>query len=171
MCRWKTRLPQHWADSGVSRRILPGVMDPAMTAANATHNTCLILLHERIAYSDAKLNWVQLPSLFSADTCYSAAVEVCTIIRKTLSQRGAKYPGTPQLGLCAFVSARTLLCECSVFSFHAVRNVLANTLAQYTGGLTGSHSHPSSGSLHIISTTWRKAGERTTTNRYQFSAA
>lgn len=108
---WKTRLPQHWADSGVSRRVLPGIMDPAMTAANATHNTCLVLLHENIAFPDSQLNWVQLPSLCSAETCFSAAIEVCTIIQKFLDQRGKRYPLTPQLGFCAFMSARSLLCK------------------------------------------------------------
>ncbi|KAH7353177.1 fungal-specific transcription factor domain-containing protein [Pyrenochaeta sp. MPI-SDFR-AT-0127] len=109
LVRWKSQLPQQWADSGVSRRVMPGVMDPAMTAANATHNTCLILLHERIAYPDAKLSWVQLPSLSSAETCESAAIEICTIIKKILQQRSSQYPLAPQLGLCAFVSARSLL--------------------------------------------------------------
>jgi hypothetical protein len=108
---WKSRLPQHWIDSGVSRSMMPGVMDPAMTAANTTHNTCLILLHEKIAYPDADLSWLQLPSLCSADTCQSAAYEVCTTIRKFLEQRDEGYPLTPQLGLCAFVSARSLLSE------------------------------------------------------------
>ena len=98
---------------GVSRRILPGVMDPAMTAANATHNMCLILLHEKIACPDRRLSWVQIPSTSSADTCESAAIEICTIIGKILGQRGANYPLSPQLGLCAFVSARTLLCKLS----------------------------------------------------------
>jgi hypothetical protein len=107
--RWKRRLPQHWRDSGVSRRVLPGVMDPAMTAANATHNTCLILLHERIAYPESALHWVRLPSLDSAEICVRAATEVCTIIGKFLEQRPAPYALTPQLGLCAYVSARSLL--------------------------------------------------------------
>jgi hypothetical protein len=88
-------------------------MDPAMTAANATHNTCLILLHENIAYPDSRLNWVHLPSLCSMNTCYSAAVEVCIIIKKYIDQREPQYPLTPQLGFCAFVSARSLLSEFS----------------------------------------------------------
>jgi hypothetical protein len=106
---WKSRLPQQWVDSGVSRRIMPGIMDPAMTAANTTHNTCLILLHEKIAYPDTRLSWLQLPSLYSADTCQSASYEVCATIRKFLKQRVSDYPLSPQLGLCAFVSARSLL--------------------------------------------------------------
>ncbi|KAH7073249.1 fungal-specific transcription factor domain-containing protein [Paraphoma chrysanthemicola] len=109
LLRWKLRLPQQWKDSGISRRILPGVMDPAMTAANATHNTCLVLLHERIAYPEPSLSWVRLPSLDSGEICVGAATEVCTIIRKFIEQRPSPYAFAPQLGLCAFVSARSLL--------------------------------------------------------------
>ncbi|KAJ4300858.1 hypothetical protein N0V90_002946 [Kalmusia sp. IMI 367209] len=111
LMRWKTRLPRQWADSGVSRRLMAGIMDPAMAAANATHNTCLILLHSEIAYPDTKLRWVQLPSLCSAEICVNAAVEVCIIVRKFIAQRNARYPLSPQLGLCAFVSARSLLLQ------------------------------------------------------------
>jgi hypothetical protein len=97
---------------------------------------------------------MQLPSSFSANTCYSAAIEICTIIRKTLGQRGPEYPGTPQLGLCAFVSARSLLCEfqCS-FGLEAI----ADTLAQYTGDPVGSRSRPNFGSWRTVSTTWQNA--------------
>lgn len=106
---WRIRLPQQWKDSGMSRRVLPGIMDPAMTGANATHNTGLLLLHERIAYPDSSLRWVQLPSLDSAEICVRAATEVSTIITKFIEQRQEPYAFAPQLGLCAFVSARCLL--------------------------------------------------------------
>jgi hypothetical protein len=86
-------------------------MDPAMTAANATHNTCLVLLHERIAYPDPELHWVQLPSLDSAEICLLAATEVSLIIAKFLEQRPAPYALGPQLGLCAFISARNFLSQ------------------------------------------------------------
>jgi hypothetical protein len=105
------RLPKQWVDSGMSRRVLPGVMDPAMVAANCTHNTGLIILHEQVAYPDPKLSWVQLPSQTSAEICQQAAVENCTILIKYLEQKGTKSPLTSQLGLCAFLSARNLLCE------------------------------------------------------------
>ncbi|KAH7413979.1 fungal-specific transcription factor domain-containing protein [Phaeosphaeria sp. MPI-PUGE-AT-0046c] len=109
LMRWKLRLPQQWKDSGMSRKVLPGVMDPAMTAANAIHNTCLILLHERIAYPDPNLHWVQLPSLDSAEICVRAATEVSTILRKFVEQQKEPHAFSPQLGLCAFVGARSLL--------------------------------------------------------------
>jgi hypothetical protein len=97
----------------MSRRVLPGVMDPAMTGANATHNTCLVLLHERIAYPDTNLRWVQLPSFDSAEICVRAATEVSTIIVKFIEQRPEPYAFASQLGLCAFVSARCLLSKFS----------------------------------------------------------
>ncbi|KAH6876390.1 hypothetical protein B0T10DRAFT_465294 [Thelonectria olida] len=108
LVHWKMYLPQQWKDSGVSREIMPGVMDPNMTVANATHNTSMILLHQRIAYPDAELSGVRLPSLCSADTCYNAAVETANITTKYLEGSG-RLPVSPQLGLCAFVSGRVLL--------------------------------------------------------------
>ncbi|KAM5359842.1 hypothetical protein ACJZ2D_014184 [Fusarium nematophilum] len=108
LVHWKMYLPQHWKDSGVSRETMPGVMDPNMTVANATHNISLILLHERIAYPDAELNGVRLPSLCSADTCYSAATETANITTKYL-EGPSRLPVSPHLGICAFVSGRVLL--------------------------------------------------------------
>ncbi|OAK93765.1 hypothetical protein IQ06DRAFT_91232 [Phaeosphaeriaceae sp. SRC1lsM3a] len=125
LMRWKLRLPQQWKDSGMSRKVLPGVMDPAMTAANAIHNTCLVLLHERIAYPDPNLHWVQLPSLDSAEICIRAATEVSTILSKFVEQRSEPHAFSPQLGLCAFVSARSLLIHWQRF-----RSPLAQTYSQ-----------------------------------------
>lgn len=93
----------------MSRKVLPGIMDPAMTAANAIHNTCLVLLHERIAYPDPSLHWMRLPSIDSAEICIRAATEVCTILTRFIAQRKEPHAFSPQLGLCAFVSARNLL--------------------------------------------------------------
>ncbi|KAH7114283.1 hypothetical protein B0J11DRAFT_584717 [Dendryphion nanum] len=111
LIQWKRRLPQQWKDSGASRVTAPGMLDPNMTAANATHNSTLILLHESIAVPDARLSAVQLPSACSAETCQNAAVETCTITRKFLDQWKPHRPVSVQLGLCAFISARYLLRE------------------------------------------------------------
>lgn len=102
-------LPQQWKDSGISRETMPGVMDPNMTVANATHNISLILLHQRIAYPDAELNGIRLPSLCSADTCYNAAMETANMTTKYLEGSSPRLPVSPQLGICAFVSGRVLL--------------------------------------------------------------
>ncbi|KAF5007143.1 hypothetical protein FDECE_6529 [Fusarium decemcellulare] len=102
LVHWKMYLPQQWKDSGVSREMMPGVMDPNMTVANATHNISLILLHQRIAYPDAELGGIRLPSLCSADTCYTAAIETANITTKYLEGASHKWPVSPQLGICAF---------------------------------------------------------------------
>ncbi|KAF4452072.1 hypothetical protein F53441_5003 [Fusarium austroafricanum] len=109
LVHWKTYLPQQWKDSGISREIMPGVMDPNMTIANATHNTSLILIHQRIAYPDSELEGITLPSLCSAETCYNAAIETANITAKYLEGSVAARPVSPQLGICAFVSAQVLL--------------------------------------------------------------
>lgn len=106
---WKMYLPQQWKDSGISRKIMPGVMDPSMTLANATHNTSVILLHERIAYPDSELLGLNLPSQFSAQNCLNAAIETANITTKYLGGSPSARPVPPQMGICAFVSARTLL--------------------------------------------------------------
>ncbi|KAI8662124.1 Zn(2)-C6 fungal-type domain-containing protein [Fusarium sp. Ph1] len=109
LVHWKMYLPQQWKDSGISRETMPGVMDPNMTVANATHNISLILLHQRIAYPDAELSGIRLPSLCSADTCYNAAMETANMTTKYLEGSSPKLPVSPQLGICAFVSGRVLL--------------------------------------------------------------
>ncbi|KAG5776112.1 hypothetical protein H9Q73_010217 [Fusarium xylarioides] len=109
LVHWKMNLPQQWKDSGVSRKIMPGVMDPSMTLANATHNTSVILLHERIAYPDCELLGLNIPSQFSAQNCLNAAIETANITTKYLGGYPSARAMPPQMGICAFVSARTLL--------------------------------------------------------------
>ncbi|KAF5561336.1 hypothetical protein FPANT_14267 [Fusarium pseudoanthophilum] len=88
---------------------MPGVMDPSMTLANATHNTSVILLHERIAYPGSELLSLNLPSHFSAENCLNAAIETANITTKYLGGYPSARAVPPQMGICAFVSARTLL--------------------------------------------------------------
>ncbi|KAF5559113.1 hypothetical protein FPHYL_7151 [Fusarium phyllophilum] len=109
LVHWKMNLPQQWKDSGVSRKIMPGVMDPSMTLANATHNTSVILLHERIAYPGCEVLGLNIPSHFSAQNCLNAAIETANITTKYLGGYPSARPVPPQMGICAFVSARTLL--------------------------------------------------------------
>ncbi|KAI1010622.1 hypothetical protein LB503_004882 [Fusarium chuoi] len=116
LVHWKMYLPQQWKDSGVSRKIMPGVMDPSMTLANATHNTSVILLHERIAYPDAELLKLNLPSHFSAENCLNAAIETANITTKYLGGYPSARAVPPQMGICAFVSARTLLVHSQYYS-------------------------------------------------------
>ncbi|KAH7159461.1 hypothetical protein B0J13DRAFT_108654 [Dactylonectria estremocensis] len=109
LVHWKMFLPQQWQDSGISRETMPGVMDPNMTAAHATHNTSMILLHQRIAYPSAELADLKLPTFCSAETCQGAAIETATITRKYLDSSPKDTLVSPQLALAAFVSARVLL--------------------------------------------------------------
>ncbi|KAF5591661.1 hypothetical protein FPCIR_5941 [Fusarium pseudocircinatum] len=113
---WKMYLSQQWKDSGVSRKIMPGVMDPSMTLANATHNTSVILLHERIAYPDSELLSLNLPSHFNAENCLNAAIETANITTKYLGGYPSARAVPPQMGICAFVSARTLLAHSQYYN-------------------------------------------------------
>ncbi|VUC32926.1 unnamed protein product [Clonostachys rosea] len=109
LVHWKMFLPNQWKDSGASREAMPGIMDPNMTAANATHNVSMILLHQKIAYPGPELAGIKLPSSCSAETCLSAAVETANICNQFLEQTTKEVLVTPQLGFCAFISARVLL--------------------------------------------------------------
>ncbi|CAH0057292.1 unnamed protein product [Clonostachys solani] len=109
LVHWKMFLPNQWKDSGASRESMPGIMDPNMTAANATHNVSMILLHQKIAYPGPELAGIKLPSSCSAETCLSAAVETANICNQFLEQTTKEVLVTPQLGFCAFISARVLL--------------------------------------------------------------
>ncbi|RSM09904.1 hypothetical protein CEP52_003848 [Fusarium oligoseptatum] len=132
LVHWKMYLPQQWKDSGISREAMPGVMDPNMTVANATHNISLILLHQRIAYPDAELSGIRLPSLCSADTCYNAAMETANMTTKYLEGSSSKLPVSPQLGICAFVSGRVFLVHCRYYKTTLAEefNVLMDNLRE-----------------------------------------
>lgn len=101
----------------MSREIMPGVMDPNMTIAHTTHNTSMILLHQRIAYPTKELMSVKLPSLYSAETCQSAAAETATITKNYLELASPQTIISPQMAFAAFVSARVLLGRILLSSF------------------------------------------------------
>lgn len=86
-------------------------MDAAMTVANATYNTSLVLLHSEIAFPDPSLSCIQieLPSAFSAQVVVAACTEVCSLVSKLFAQRNGDFIVTPMLGVCAFVCGRALL--------------------------------------------------------------
>lgn len=105
-------LPQRWRDSNISRQPALINMDPNLTLAHVTHNTSMILLHQRIAYPDPL--WsdsFKLPSFCSAETCQVAAVETTTITQKYLKYTPEYSPVTNQYAFCVFISARVLLGE------------------------------------------------------------
>ncbi|KAH6689798.1 hypothetical protein F5X68DRAFT_254373 [Plectosphaerella plurivora] len=109
LVHWKLSLPREWQDSGMSREIMPGVMDPNMTNAHVTHNASMILLHHRIAYPSPELRTTKLPSLYSAETCQSAAVETANITRSYIEKWPPNTLVAPQMAFASFVSARLLL--------------------------------------------------------------
>lgn len=85
-------------------------MDPNLTLAHATHNTSMILLHQRVAYPPADwANIVKLPSICSAETCQNAAIETQNITAKYLKYTPSDSPVANQFAFCAFVAARVLL--------------------------------------------------------------
>jgi len=107
---WKMFLPLQWKDSNISRQPELVEMDPNLTLAHATHNTSMILLHQRVAYPPADwANIVRLPSVWSADTCQNAAIETQNITAKYLKYTPKDSPVAHQFAFCAFVAARVLL--------------------------------------------------------------
>lgn len=85
-------------------------MDPNLTLAHITHNTSMILLHQRIAYPP--LEWhevLKLPTLSSAETCETAAAETANITKKFLDYSSLQSIVDSQFAFCVFVSARMLL--------------------------------------------------------------
>ncbi|EFQ31875.1 uncharacterized protein GLRG_07019 [Colletotrichum graminicola M1.001] len=110
LVHWKMFLPQKWKDSNISRQPALINMDPNLTLAHVTHNTSMILVHQRIAYPDAHWsNIVKLPSFCSAETCQEAAIETTTITQKYLKYTPENSPATSQFAFCVFISARVLL--------------------------------------------------------------
>ncbi|KAI8575008.1 hypothetical protein K450DRAFT_263777 [Umbelopsis ramanniana AG] len=103
LVRWKTFLPEKWQVASVQA---DGNMDENLTLAHITHNTSVLLLHHHVAYPPADLN-VRLPSLNSAQTCFSAALEIATISSKFLIH--VRITVSPQFAFCLFVAARTVL--------------------------------------------------------------
>ncbi|KAL3483748.1 hypothetical protein BJX62DRAFT_230774 [Aspergillus germanicus] len=107
---WKMFLPQRWKDSNISRQPTVVNMDPNLTLAHITHNTSMILLHQRIAYPPSEwLEVVKLPILSSAETCEAAAAETANITQKYMDNSPTESIVDSQFAFCVFVSARVLL--------------------------------------------------------------
>ena len=110
-------LPQRWRDSNISRQADLIDMDPNLTLAHVTHNTSMILLHQRIAYPYSWWSDIfKLPSICSAETCQVAAVETTTITQKYLKYTSTQSLVADQYAFCVFISARVLLSQYHVFS-------------------------------------------------------
>ena len=107
LVHWKMLLPDKWK-ANMERQSTR--MDPNLTLAHVTHNVSMILLHQLIAY--APVHWGfrnKLPSVCSADTCFTAAIEITTITRNYLKYTPPTEPTNSQYAFCLFIAARVLL--------------------------------------------------------------
>ncbi|CEL11121.1 hypothetical protein ASPCAL14227 [Aspergillus calidoustus] len=146
---WKMFLPQRWKDSNISRQPTVVNMDPNLTLAHITHNTSMILLHQRIAYPPSEwLEVVKLPILSSAETCEAAAAETANITQKYMDNSPADSIVDSQFAFCVFVSARVLLVHWRYYKtdlssdFWALTSFLDTMSARWS-----SHTHARSGNL------------------------
>ncbi|KAK7212247.1 hypothetical protein V2G26_019425 [Clonostachys chloroleuca] len=109
LVRWKTLLPPKWKDPNVPPPETSNILDPNMSLAHVTHNTSMIMLHQKIGYPDSKLKGIPLPNFYSAETCHSAAVETSNITRNYLRHSSTCRPLSPHWAFCIFASAKILL--------------------------------------------------------------
>lgn len=111
---WKMFLPAKWRDPNVPPEASTA-LDPNMSLAHITHNTSMILLHQRIGYPEPELKAIKLPNYYSAETCQSAAMETLNIARKYLENAPIHMLLSPHFSFCLYVSARVLLGKLNVF--------------------------------------------------------
>ncbi|CAH0052232.1 unnamed protein product [Clonostachys solani] len=109
LVQWKTLLPPKWKDPNVPPPETANILDPNMSLAHVTHNTSMIMLHQKIGYPDSKLKGIPLPNFYSAETCHSAAVETSNITRNYLRHSSTCRPLSPHWAFCVFASAKILL--------------------------------------------------------------
>lgn len=105
---WKMFLPAKWRDPNVPPEASTA-LDPNMSLAHITHNTSMILLHQRIGYPEPELKAIKLPNYYSAETCQSAAIETLNIAKKYLENAPVHMLLSPHFSFCIYVSARVLL--------------------------------------------------------------
>ncbi|OAA58921.1 Transcription factor [Niveomyces insectorum RCEF 264] len=103
LIRWKTFLPARWRVASID---MNGLMDENLTLAHIMHNASVIMLHQNVAYPDAKFR-LHLPSQDAAKTCVAAAGEIATIAAKFIANSTVIIP--PTMSFCLFVAARALL--------------------------------------------------------------
>ncbi|RYP66645.1 hypothetical protein DL769_005977 [Monosporascus sp. CRB-8-3] len=107
LVHWKMLLPEKWK-ANMERQSTR--MDPNLTLAHVTHNVSMILLHQLIAYPPAHWGFRnRLPSVCSADTCFTAATEIATITHNYLKYTPETEPCNSQYAFCVFIAARVLM--------------------------------------------------------------
>lgn len=95
-----------------------------MSLAHVTHNTSMIMLHQKIGYPDSKLKGIPLPNFYSAETCHSAAVETSNITRNYLRHSSTCRPLSPHWAFCIFASAKILLGKLDLEATRTVKLVV-----------------------------------------------
>ncbi|KAJ5812054.1 hypothetical protein N7474_008355 [Penicillium riverlandense] len=152
---WKMFLPQKWKEANISRQPAVVTMDPNLTLAHITHNTSMILLHQRIAYPPLEwLEVVKLPILSSAETCETAASETANITQKFLDNSPTQSIVDNQFAFCVFVSARVLLVHWRYYKTQELPSDY-HTLMKF---------------LDIMSTRWSSQNRASTTSRKNSAA-
>ncbi|KAH6962502.1 hypothetical protein BKA56DRAFT_597818 [Ilyonectria sp. MPI-CAGE-AT-0026] len=112
LVHWKLFLPKRWKDPNhvPDTSTGPKYHDHGMTLAHVMHNTSIVILHSRIAYSIPQwYNIVQLPSSSSAETCRLAAMKTASITSKYLDFCPEGSIVAPQFAFCIFINAKVLL--------------------------------------------------------------
>lgn len=107
LVHWKMFLPQKWKPNMPHQA---SRMDPNLTLAHLTHNASTILLHQLIAWPPP--SWPfrkKLPSVWSAETCCSAGIEIATITKKYLENTPDSLPITSSFDFCVYIAARMML--------------------------------------------------------------
>ncbi|KAJ5610554.1 hypothetical protein N7510_007273, partial [Penicillium lagena] len=152
---WKMFLPQKWKEANISRQPAVVTMDPNLTLAHITHNTSMILLHQRIAYPPLEwLEVVKLPILSSAETCETAASETANITQEFLDNSPPQSIVDNQFAFCVFVSARVLLVHWRYYKTQKLPSDY-HTLMKF---------------LDIMSTRWSSQNRESTTSRKNSAA-
>ncbi|CAI7610453.1 unnamed protein product [Penicillium pancosmium] len=155
LVHWKMFLPQKWRDSNISRQPTLVNMDPNLTLAHVTHNTSMILLHQRIGYPPAEwANIVRLPSVCSAETCQNAAIEIQNMTAKYLDNTPIIHPVSNQFVFCVFVAARVLLVHWRYYNTELTQELwyLVDSLEEMARRWRGSTSLASSQNRCLAST-------------------
>ncbi|RMJ12491.1 hypothetical protein CDV36_007853 [Fusarium kuroshium] len=119
LVHWKMFLPKKWRDPNRAPDTSTGPhdLDHSMTLAHVTHNTSMILLHQRIAYPPSRQRQVvPLPSSCSAETCRLAATKTSNIAETWLRVCPEKIVVAPQIAFCTYISARLLLVHSRYYS-------------------------------------------------------
>ncbi|RSL49261.1 hypothetical protein CEP53_009216 [Fusarium sp. AF-6] len=150
LVHWKMFLPKKWRDPNRAPDTSTGPhdLDHSMTLAHVTHNTSMILLHQRIAYPPSRQRQVvPLPSSCSAETCRLAATKTSNIAETWLRVCPEKIVVAPQIAFCTYISARLLLVHSRYYSEVLVPEfwVLVRSLENMSrrwAGVTGGDSGP-----------------------------